>query len=293
MGTDDPRLTIDGRVDFRLRRLLKSYARADDPPARVKPLPLSLLHHVWAMAQAAGEAQPLAVADMAYIGFFFLLRPSEYAGTNDHQAFRLQDIQLWAGGERLEVLRAPIALLQRADFATLTFTTQKNGVRGEVVGHGTSGALHACPTKAIVCRVMHLRRHGARPEQPLSSYWDAHGWHHLTSGAVTSALRLAAALHGPALGFNPGDVSARSLRSGGAMALMCADVPTDKIRLLGRWRSDEVLRYLHVQAPPVMQGFAQRMVSGGAFTLLPGQDVPGAVQLQPTSESRANVLSAS
>jgi hypothetical protein len=30
--------------------------------------------------------------------------------------------------------------------------------------------------------------------------------------------------------------------------------------LVGRWRSDEMLRYLHVQAEPTMRGFSARML---------------------------------
>jgi hypothetical protein len=58
------------------------------------------------------------------------------------------------------------------------------------------------------------------------------------------------------------------------MALLCAHVDTDIIRLLGRWRSDEMLRYLHVQAQPIMRDFSRRMLVGGSFTLLPNQDIP-------------------
>ena len=58
------------------------------------------------------------------------------------------------------------------------------------------------------------------------------------------------------------------------MALLNAKVDTDTIALLGRWCSDEMLRYLHVQAEPVMRNFSARMLSGGAFTLLPNQAVP-------------------
>ena len=77
-----------------------------------------------------------------------------------------------------------------------------------------------------------------------------------------------------ALGFLPSDVSARCLRAAGANALLCAKVDTDVIRLLGRWRSDEMLRYLHLQAAPVMKNFARAMISGGEFTLIPNQLVP-------------------
>jgi hypothetical protein len=77
-------------------------------------------------------------------------------------------------------------------------------------------------------------------------------------------------------GINPADISARSLRAGGAMALLCAGVDTDVIRLVGRWRSDEMLRYLHLQAYPLMHAFASKMLSHGSYTLLPGQTIPAA-----------------
>ena len=73
---------------------------------------------------------------------------------------------------------------------------------------------------------------------------------------------------GPSVGISPSDISARSLRASGAMALLCAQVDSDTIRLLGRWRSDEMLRYLHVQAQPVMKNFARRMLEGGHYTML-------------------------
>jgi len=76
------------------------------------------------------------------------------------------------------------------------------------------------------------------------------------------------------LGLTPTDISVRSLRASGAMALLCANVDTDRIRLLGRWRSDEMLRYLHVQADPVVAPIASAMLRNGHFTLLPNQPFP-------------------
>ena len=58
------------------------------------------------------------------------------------------------------------------------------------------------------------------------------------------------------------------------MALLCKQVDTDVIHLMGRWRSDEMLRYLHLQAQPVMEGFAEKMLQGGDYSLLPGPDRP-------------------
>jgi hypothetical protein len=92
----------------------------------------------------------------------------------------------------------------------------------------------------------------------------------VTSSDITTTLRTSVAIIGAAsLGFEPGEVSARSLRASGAMALLCARVDSDTIRLLGRWRSDEMLRYLHVQAQPLMQKFAAQMLQGGHYSFVP------------------------
>ena len=58
------------------------------------------------------------------------------------------------------------------------------------------------------------------------------------------------------------------------MALLFSGIDTDIIRLIGRWRSDEMLRYLHLQAEPLMRGFSKRMVTHGNYSMLPGQHVP-------------------
>ena len=91
---------------------------------------------------------------------------------------------------------------------------------------------------------------------------------------TSNTLRTAVSYLGPSLGFRPEDVSARSLRAGGANALLLARVDPDIISLIGRWRSDEMLRYLHVQAAPLMADYSKRMLAHGTYNLLPGQEVP-------------------
>jgi hypothetical protein len=75
---------------------------------------------------------------------------------------------------------------------------------------------------------------------------------------------------GEPFGLDPSEIDARSLRVSGAMALLCAHVDTDMIKLIGCWRSEAMLRYLHIQAAPVMQNFASMMLAGGHYSLLPG-----------------------
>jgi hypothetical protein len=99
-------------------------------------------------------------------------------------------------------------------------------------------------------------------------------WCNVQTNDVTNALRLAAIAQFHLTGLSPADISARSLRAGGAMALLCARVDHNIIRLVGRWRSDEMLRYLHAQAYPLMHTFASSMLTHGTFSLIPGHAVP-------------------
>ena len=76
------------------------------------------------------------------------------------------------------------------------------------------------------------------------------------------------------IGFLNKEVSAGSLRAAGAQALLLGKVDTNVIRLIGRWKSDAMLRYLHVQAHPLMQDYASIMLKAGTYTLIPNQYVP-------------------
>jgi len=243
----------------------------------VKPIPVPILRHIMALAVASDNVAHQAIADMICLAFFFLLRPGEYTGTGeDSHPFTLADAKLFLGDLRLATDTADPAQLLSATFVTLEFTTQKNSVHGEVIGQAPSGDPHFCPVRAIARRLLHLRGAGAPPTQPLASYVSpSSGSPTLISPSdITQFLRFTVDTMGPAYGFTSADISARSLRSAGAMALLCANVDSNRIQLLGRWRSDEMLRYLHVQAEPLMRSFASRMLAGGHFTLLPNQNVP-------------------
>jgi hypothetical protein len=52
------------------------------------------------------------------------------------------------------------------------------------------------------------------------------------------------------------------------MALMCAQVDSNIIKLRGRWQSDAMMRYLHVQARPIMRNFSFLMLAHGEYDLV-------------------------
>ena len=120
-------------------------------------------------------------------------------------------------------------------------------MKSEVVGQGPSGDPLLCPRDALARRIIHLHKHNADKTQPITSFMTPKGsWKHVTPTMITKVIKGAVSLSGENLGFLPKDVSARSLQSDGAMALLCSGIDTDINQLIGRWRSDEMLRYLHL-----------------------------------------------
>ena len=217
----------------------------------------------------------LASAQCLVTGFFFLLRPGEYLGSPSPNPnaplFRLRDLQFWLGSRALSPLTCPPEELLASTFACLTFTNQKNGVRNETIGHGRSGHPHLCPVHCLALRVLALRQcPHVSLDTPLNTVFDGtRPPRYILASDLTRRIRTALLLH-PDPGYTAADVSVRSTRAGGAMALLCAGIDGDRIRLIGRWRSDEMYRYLHVQAAPVMTGLAAAMLRGGSFRMTPG-----------------------
>jgi hypothetical protein len=277
LGKPDPRLNTHGTIDFRIQRQQRGYKKVDPPPRRLKPLPIDLFILAADAARAVPTPKCQALANMIYIAFFFLMRPGEHcdSGPESHP-FRWEDVGLSSGGRNLDVMADSSASLRSADFCTLTFTTQKSGVAGEVVGHGKSGSLLTCPVRALTDQILLLRAAGGHPTMPLASYrpTPTAPFVMLRAADFTSILKQQARLHGYRFGITEADVSVGCFRTSGAMSLFCANVDSSRIRLLGRWNSWAMLRYLHLQARPTMSGFARRMLIGGRFDLLPPAAAP-------------------
>jgi hypothetical protein len=109
-----------------------------------------------------------------------------------------------------------------------------------------------CPVIKKARRIAHPRTYHAPTTTPLASYNL-----HVASALLNPPRRYqcrsircstTAMIIGPSVGVFPSNISTCSLHAAGAMALLCAHVDSAIIRLLGCWRSDEMPRYLHVQA---------------------------------------------
>jgi hypothetical protein len=236
LGAPDPCKDNFGAIDFRIQRQIKSYHKVDNTPRRVKPIPVTIILYI--LAQAFGVArndEDLAIADMIAIAFFFLLRPGEYTGTTtDDTPFRLEDVALYIHDRRLDVMTASTAELDAATSVSYKFTTQKNGTRDDKTVQGLSDNSKCCPVKATTRRIKYHRAKNSKQTVPIASYYRAHRRTEIKAKDITDTLRHAMTMNYHRTGIHATEVSARSLRAGGAMAMMCSKIYMNNIRMVGR-----------------------------------------------------------
>jgi len=285
LGYPDPRKLAPGnpRNHPVLAAYLKRLGDEDGPSTRVYPANVTILRtlpDVLDFDHVTHGQINRCIINITIVAFFWLLRPAEYLHVSDEpqsrsQAFLLRDVGFEIEGRLYNASQAPLNDLNdvaKIAKATLTFNDQKNAVRGEQVSHRATDDTSdwaLCPCKALGRVVLHLLQNGATPDTPLYTVYNGYGptgRSAVTPAFITNAIRHAATALEPTTGVDPWLLSARSLRPGGATALLCAGVPGDAIQLLGRWKSHAMLEYLRVQALTHAQNFAQRMLDHGSYT---------------------------
>lgn len=294
----DPRLDANGNIAPRLKKLFK-FLEGDDPaPSRVWPVCTTILLELDRQLQAQpDQAKADAIRDLCVIAFFFLCRPGEYAVSSNadrgrSKPFRLKDVA-FSTPTRRNILahECPLHDVYSASYAALTYTDQKNAVRGESIGHHTNGDHVLDPVRALQRRVDHLRTHRALPKTPLHTYYTAQGPRDVKTIDITHWLRRAAAAVYNTTGIPSAKVQAYSLRSGGATALLCAyDGNTDIIQIIGRWKSDSMLRYLRTQAIPLLSNHAAAMLHHGSYTFAPTNPDPDLLPRETPTRIRAELV---
>jgi hypothetical protein len=255
VGLLDPRLSkgMPGKLDFSLTGLIAAWKRSDGGASRRRPLP-------WALLLTAAKLAKLPTASiksqtmnaLMWLGYFFLLRPGEYLRTaSGRHPFTLENTFFRIQGVDYSGDSIPYHLLDASliSFAGFGFDMQKNGVPDEKIGLPAAIDDYICPVKALIRLVKNLRANpNIPPNTPLYSYYTEHGTlNYITDRHMTKYLRAISLSvtteQLPTIG---------ALRCTGATALLEGNVPVSLIKLLGRWRSDEVFRYLHTQSEPLM-----------------------------------------
>lgn len=210
-----------------------------------------------------------AIADLAVIAFFFLLRSGEYTkpkmtvinGVKTRatrtETFRVCDIGFWKN-EKILSRHSPLENLLQADSATMKITHQKNGKMGEVIHQETTGESGA--VAALARRVHHILKHGGPEDSPICNVLVAGKWHSITQPEMLSSLRQSVRELGlDKRGIDPDIIGNHSLRSGGAMALKLNNYSDSDIMKFGRWKSATWMMYMHNQIAHLSKGVASAM----------------------------------
>ena len=130
----------------------------------------------------------MGIFQLCIAAFFWLMRPAEYLGYSSRdddgarssrsEAFRLEDITFTIRGVATLATTASLNEMNISDityYATLTFTDQKNAVRGEQVGHWATADPVLCPCKALARLVMHIRSRPVPNNTPICTYHANNG----------------------------------------------------------------------------------------------------------------------
>ena len=297
LGYGDPGVQVGSS---KLHPLLSDFKRAmerqDDPSSRAYPVNLVIIRAMFAelnFDHFDQGRQQQSICDLTVVAFFWLLRPCEYLGTKREKgetrstAFRLCDVHLHHRTGRVCNAADPNAPLNDANdvanftFASLTFVDQKNAVRGEQVGHRATADPLICPVKAIARLCLHLREmmdliDDYEDASETALYWHFNHyrdkWYKTKSECMTKAIRIGARATHHIHNIDPKLFTTKGLRPGGATALLCAGVDKDAIQLLGRWKSDAMLRYLRIQANSYTHHYSQKMFDAGDYTFSPQSD---------------------
>ncbi|EQC24749.1 hypothetical protein SDRG_17359 [Saprolegnia diclina VS20] len=236
--------------------VLRGIERTDGPAQRKEPVSIGML---WQMRAGLdfNVPQQRSLWGAALLGFFFLLRKSEYLHEGARPAMhgiRVKDVRFTT---RFETVARTV---DEAHEVHVTIPSSKTDQRGDgtTLRLARSGSTWLCPIPALWELRRLARGAGAVEDDPLCISFDQHGVAvPITELQVRQLLRSAAAK----LGKEPATFTTHSLRSGGATAQFKGGATDLTIQKFGRWRSDAFKIYARIDDVAIAQ-LASRMALG-------------------------------
>ena len=265
VGSNNPRYNCLGEIDFRLGRQLipsaySSKTSTNQHPPR--PLLLPLVRH----PQATIPLQPCLA--------WLLLPPAPRRLLQRWQIYPYLlihpgDTQFFIRAQSHNTATAPTIIFVQTKFVILFFTNQNNVVKGESIRHVRAGHPQALPVAALHHRVAHLIHNNSPGDTPLSSVYIKGKERIILRDKITATIFAIICADFPIIGFTKTNVNAQYLHAGSAMAILLEWFYTDTIRLVGRWQSNTVIRYLHITTNSFTQGLSACMVQHNTYALIP------------------------
>ena len=104
---------------------------------------------------------------------------------------------------------------------------------------------------------------------PVSIVKKDNQWHQIRGDKIMAVIRAVFCAADPSIGLSEADISVCSTCAGGAMELLVEQVYPDTIRLVGRWRIETMIHYLHTTANIFTEGLATKIFQHSTYELIP------------------------
>ena len=151
-----------GKLDFWLRPEIVSHKKVGPPTTWVRPLPINILNTLDSAYQCGSPIQQVFM-NLIWIILLFLLHTRKYCSggtdTTPHP-FNLQYAPLFTVPHPLNNPYTPTSDFSHANFTSILFTTQKNGVNSDSIGHGRIINPQSHPVTALYIWLSNIWRNG-------------------------------------------------------------------------------------------------------------------------------------
>ena len=210
--------------------------------------------------------------DLIIFAFFFAMRSCEYVSASPPgrtKTITLGCITFWTKDRRLIHHDDP-HLYHIAVYVRVVFIDQKNGEKFEPRVQRRSGDPALCPVVRAARAVKRVR--SFVPDYDDSTLLCAtHGTSchapSLNQDFTLQLIRKVCTDFGgrDRFGFDKSEIGNRSIRCGAAMALFVTGHSSDKIMILGRWKSSSFMDYIRPQVIEWINHFSSDMISFDNF----------------------------
>jgi hypothetical protein len=214
---------------------------------------------------------PFAVAtEIAIVGFFFAMRSCECTTTPTPGRTKTIDLKGITFRDRYkQEVPHSSPQLHEAEYVSFTFVNQKNNEKNDTRSQRRTNDDVLCPVSRAASLVARVRRLVPRPNQlmTMNTIVVSGQTIQLSSDFLRQQLRVTCTALGgkPVFGYAAADIGTKSIRSGAAMSLFLMNHSTERIMLLGRWKSDAFLVYIRPQVLEWTNDMSRDMISHDSF----------------------------
>ena len=247
-----------------LRRPAENVKKHQDRASQA-PLTPAMLDQIIARTPCVPPSN-IMILTAAAVGLHGMLRPVELLGSAQHRdrALQLSDIVFYRDEARTRVMQLAATLEDAGKKTPHHFTMRLGATKADPLGANEPHPVAARTAVVALWRWMHLRRELRPPASVTAVFVNPKNWAPLPTTELVERLR-----HwGQLAGLRDFAFTGRSMRRGGAAAMMANGASIPDIQAAGRWAS--------AQMPALYAGAAAMQQRQLAITMAMASAPPGA-----------------